>query len=215
MSSSYKLVYFAARGRAEAIRLAFAYGGVDFEDVRMKGPDLMAARAAGSVTPPFSQFPYLEVDGVSIGQSCSILRFVGKRTGLYPSEDVAAAKVDSVVDQIGDAATAAYGVLFSKVSDEEKAAQKEEVMKNKLPALFKGIVNYINASAGPFVFGAEPTIADMALLAFAEGFAKYGMPWTDVAPELKRPIDALLSSPKLAAYFAKREAVEAAEAASA
>ncbi len=32
-----KLVYFQARGRAEAIRLALAYGGIEFEDVRMPG----------------------------------------------------------------------------------------------------------------------------------------------------------------------------------
>lgn len=32
---AYKLVYFPARGRAEMIRLAFAYGGIEFEDVRM------------------------------------------------------------------------------------------------------------------------------------------------------------------------------------
>jgi hypothetical protein len=32
-----RVVYFAARGRAEAIRMTLAAGGVAFEDVRMKG----------------------------------------------------------------------------------------------------------------------------------------------------------------------------------
>jgi hypothetical protein len=42
---SYKLIYFAARGRAEAVRLAFAFAGQEFEDCRMPGPKLMAVRA--------------------------------------------------------------------------------------------------------------------------------------------------------------------------
>lgn len=148
---AYKLVYFPARGRAEMIRLAFAYGGIEFEDVRMvsradmrilrrathdaitwricvpgssrtralvartntctglripcrtrmqPGPQLMAAKAAGTVTPPFGQFPYLEVDGASMGQSYSILRFVAKKAGLVPADEVVAAQAESVQEQV-------------------------------------------------------------------------------------------------------------------
>lgn len=35
MAPHYKLVYFNARGRAEHIRLIFAYAGVEYEDVRI------------------------------------------------------------------------------------------------------------------------------------------------------------------------------------
>lgn len=35
----YKLVYFNARGRAEPIRLIFAYAGQQYEDVRLDGAD--------------------------------------------------------------------------------------------------------------------------------------------------------------------------------
>ena len=34
--ASYKLTYFEARGRAEAIRLLFAQAGVKYEDNRLK-----------------------------------------------------------------------------------------------------------------------------------------------------------------------------------
>ena len=33
--SSYKLTYFAVRARAESTRLAFAFGGVQYEDIRL------------------------------------------------------------------------------------------------------------------------------------------------------------------------------------
>lgn len=35
--SSFKVIYFPARGRAEATRLALAFNGVAFEDVRLPG----------------------------------------------------------------------------------------------------------------------------------------------------------------------------------
>ena len=34
--SSYKLTYFAVRARAESTRLAFAFGGVQYEDIRLE-----------------------------------------------------------------------------------------------------------------------------------------------------------------------------------
>ena len=35
----YKLTYFDLRGRAEATRIAFAYAGVEYEDVRLLWAD--------------------------------------------------------------------------------------------------------------------------------------------------------------------------------
>jgi glutathione S-transferase len=43
----------------------------------------------------------LEVqEGVFIGQSAAIMRYLGKRNGLYPRDDVAAAVVDSIIDEV-------------------------------------------------------------------------------------------------------------------
>jgi hypothetical protein len=42
-----KLIYFDAGGRAEAIRLALYYGGVQFEDVRLTGPEFGQKKAEG------------------------------------------------------------------------------------------------------------------------------------------------------------------------
>jgi glutathione S-transferase len=99
---SYKLYYFQLRGRAEAARMAFAYAGVDFEDIRLPGPTLMAGRADGSIPAPFNQFPVLEVDGVPIAQSYTILRFVAKLSDLYPKDAIQAAIAESIADQAAD-----------------------------------------------------------------------------------------------------------------
>jgi glutathione S-transferase len=51
----------------------------------------------------FGQVPALEVrEGVMLTQSAAILRYVGKKTGLYPADHEAAALVDAVIDQVGD-----------------------------------------------------------------------------------------------------------------
>ena len=50
---------------------------------------------------PFGQLPVLEVEeGVYIAQSAAIMRYIGKKTGLYPSDAVKAALVDSIIDEV-------------------------------------------------------------------------------------------------------------------
>jgi glutathione S-transferase len=52
---------------------------------------------------PFGQVPVLEVaEGTFIGQSAAIMRYLGKRSGLYPSDPIAAAVVDSIIDEEND-----------------------------------------------------------------------------------------------------------------
>ena len=75
---TYRLTYYASPGRADPIRLAFAAAGIAFEDRRLAGDALTSGRDAGTIAAPFGQFPVLEVDGDAIGQSCAILRYVGR-----------------------------------------------------------------------------------------------------------------------------------------
>jgi glutathione S-transferase len=52
---------------------------------------------------PFGQVPVLEVaEGTFIGQSAAIVRYLGKRSGLYPEDPIAAAVVDSIMDEETD-----------------------------------------------------------------------------------------------------------------
>ena len=83
MAPKLKLVYFDARGAAEPARWAFAYGGQDYEDVRV-APDAWPAMKA---TTPFGQLPYLEVDGKPLAQSAAIARFAARKNGLTGKDD--------------------------------------------------------------------------------------------------------------------------------
>lgn len=192
----------------QAIRLAFAFGGIEFEDHRMAGPALMAAKE--QLAPPFGQFPFLHLEnGQKLAQSLTILRYAAKQAGLMPKDDFEAAVAESMVEQINDCAGACYGVIFGPGGEEEKAKGKAAVNAEKLPALLKGVVAHLGQNK--FLGGAEPNVADIILFAFADSFSQYGFDWVAAAPALKSSIEGMRAHPKLQAYLAKREKVEAAE----
>jgi Glutathione S-transferase, N-terminal domain len=95
-----KLFYFDIPGKGEAIRLACAFAGVPLEDVRIPMDDrklFEQMKAEGKLT--FNQLPALQIeDGTLLTQSAAIMRYIGKVGGLYPSDPVAAALVDAVLD---------------------------------------------------------------------------------------------------------------------
>jgi glutathione S-transferase len=49
-------------------------------------------------------------DGTIIGQSAAIMRYIGKKTGLYPTDDALAALVDSIIDHVSKTAYTDYNV---------------------------------------------------------------------------------------------------------
>eukprot|EP00954_Amorphochlora_amoebiformis_P027584 1386353-Amorphochlora_amoeboformis.AAC.2 len=59
-------------------------------------PEFGKAQAAGEFK--FGMVPILKVDDEQISESAAILRFIGKLSGLYPEDPIAALKVDEIVD---------------------------------------------------------------------------------------------------------------------
>ena len=107
-----KLYYFDIPGKAEAIRLLCTYSNLSFEDIRLTRAQFEELRAKNKL--PFGQVPALEVDAKAIlVQSAAIMRYLGKLSGLYPSDPLLAAKVDAVMDEEADLLT---GLSVSKYS---------------------------------------------------------------------------------------------------
>ena len=78
------LTYLDARMLAEPIRLALWVGEVAFEDERISYDEVQKRRAAGAL--PFGQVPVLTVNGQTYSQSAALLRWAGKRAGLFKNE---------------------------------------------------------------------------------------------------------------------------------
>ena len=85
--SKFKLTYFDFDGgRGEPIRITFHAAGVEFEDHRISFEEFMKVRSEMR----FTCAPELEIDDVTVTQSNSMLRYVGKIAGLYPEDDLQA-----------------------------------------------------------------------------------------------------------------------------
>ena len=91
----YKLTYFDLAGRAEITRLLFAAGNIEYEDCRIS----LEQWPEHKNKTPLGQMPTLEiVNQPTLVQSLAIARYIAKEAGLYGSNNLEAAKIDSVVD---------------------------------------------------------------------------------------------------------------------
>ncbi|CAD6209026.1 GSCOCT00003673001.2-RA-CDS [Cotesia congregata] len=96
--SSYKLIYFNARGRAEHIRYIFAHAGVDYIDERVpkeRWPEVKRSM-------PYGMLPVLEIDGKPIAQSNAVGRFLARKYGLAGQNEWESMLCDVLVDTLGD-----------------------------------------------------------------------------------------------------------------
>eukprot|EP00310_Coccolithus_braarudii_P002369 CAMPEP_0183366872 /NCGR_PEP_ID=MMETSP0164_2-20130417/90404_1 /TAXON_ID=221442 /ORGANISM="Coccolithus pelagicus ssp braarudi, Strain PLY182g" /LENGTH=289 /DNA_ID=CAMNT_0025542699 /DNA_START=98 /DNA_END=967 /DNA_ORIENTATION=- len=182
--SGCRLIYFGLPGRGEAIRLALAIGGVDFEDTRVPFP------AWGRVKPttPWGTLPVLELaDGSQLAQARSVLRLVGKCTSLYPADPLLAHRVDELMDALED-----LGVTITNAG---QGLPKEEKETARLTAVSEGGVVYamlakidafIEANgAGGYAVGADMSIA--SILTFTNMGRLVGGVFCGVPPSVCNP----------------------------
>jgi glutathione S-transferase len=144
--------------RAETSRLALHIGGVEFEDVRLGGDEFREKKAAGVF--PYGQLPVLEVDGEMIAQSVAIAKFCGKVSGLYPKDDLEAAKVDELLDAAGQMTSLVNPSLREK-DPEKRAAMREELGKETFPH-WLGLLEK-RMGEGEYLVGDSLTVADLAI----------------------------------------------------
>jgi len=198
MAPSYKLKYFNSRGLGEMSRLIFAYAGVDYEDVRLeRGPQWDEFKPKT----PFGVMPLLEVDGVVIGQSRAIARFLGRQFGLSGKNNLESARCDMLVDQLFDLYVPLRGWHL-----EQDATKKAELLKEFYAGPVTVFLDALQKFLQPngYFVGDGITWADLAL---ANGF------WTltqlnptvlDKYPPIKSFTDRVLNLPKIKAWIDKR-----------
>ena len=82
----------------------------------------------------FGKVPMLEIDGLQLVESKSIMRYLALKHGMHPTDPVNNYKVNSLVDRYVDFEGAFYKAFFTK--EEEKAqAFKDFHEKEVLPTL--------------------------------------------------------------------------------
>jgi len=154
--SKFKLTYFDFDGgRGEPIRIAFHAAGIDFEDHRIPFAEFMETR--GDMR--FTCAPVLEVDGVTVTQSNSMLRYVGKMAGLYPKDDMQALYCDEAMDAVEDML---HQIVqsFGLEGDELRAA-REKLADGWISVFVKGLAEILQRAGGEYFADNRLTVADL------------------------------------------------------
>lgn len=198
-----RLTYFDSPGRAEPLRIALHIAGIPFEDRRVKFPEFAALKA----TLPLGSLPVLEVDGRAMAQTGAMLRYAAHLGGakLYPTDPWAAFVVDSVIDTFND--TVSHALMPSLFERElsKKIEMRKAVLAGPLGASLRYVEGLLNDSAGPFLTGADLTIADIILgltvQQYRAGvFDGLGPDVLEPYPKLRALGDAYAAHPGVVAY---------------
>ena len=217
------LKYFPIMGAAERVRLALWLGEIEFEDVRV--PPVNWAELKGQT--PFGQLPVMSIDeGPYIAQSNAMLQYIGTLAPqLCPAEQFL--KVQEAIGLVDDFERAfrpcigialepeklGYGItpatsLLVKDSPELSEtikALREAFLLNELPKYCGFFSGMIENSEGPFLCGAEPTLADCCL---APALERYTLGYIDHVPKealdaypaMKLYLEAFKALPQVGAY---------------
>ena len=96
MESKPKLHYYDLWARAEPIRLLLSHLKIEYEDVLHPLPPLSEEVKAKF---EFGKAPMLEIDGMQLVESKSILRYIALKHGLHPMDPLNNYKVNSLIDR--------------------------------------------------------------------------------------------------------------------
>ena len=192
----------------------FAIKNVDYVDYRMGAIEFgfkKFIRKDPTLDCNLGRLPILEVDGVRIAQSKTIERFVAKQLGLMGSSPIEEALVDAVCEHQRDVREA-YGVVDA-LPKAGKAEKYKQWFDNDFPALLAKVEAALPKGPGPWLVGAQLTLADVAWFGFLLDYLDGGG-WAGekeavasalpAVPRIKAAVDAVQATPEVAAYLAKR-----------
>ena len=192
-------------GRAEPVRIAFHAAGIEFEDVRISFPEFMEMRKGLR----FNCVPVLETNGQAVTQSNAMCRFVGKKAGLYPDDDLQALYCDEAMGAIEDLLHSMVQT-FGLEGDELKAA-REKLAGGWLTVFLTGLGELLDRG-GDYFADNRLTVADLKV----SGITRWLMSGqldhipTDiverVAPTLIPHEQKVATDPIVVAYYESRKA---------
>ena len=203
--TNYKLTYFDFDGgRGEPVRIAFHHGGIDFDDDRISFPEFAEMR--GSTR--FSSVPTMEIDGTVVTQTNAMLRYVGRKVGLYPEDELQAFYCDEAMEAIEDLLHRIV-TTFGLEGDELKAA-REELATGWLTIFIKGLDELLARGGGEYFADGRLTVADLKVFMQTRSLANGTLDHvaTDIvdqiAPALAKHRDRIAADPIVTEYYSER-----------
>lgn len=172
-----KLNYFDIRGLAEVSRLLFAGSKVDYEDFRypltfgtpgdfstIQRAEFEAAKEKGEFDSALGKVPVLEYQGVKVGQSKAIERFIARKVGMMGSSEIEEFQIDSLACHVIDIKDAYKAAKEAGKDDKEAAMTKwfGETLPEKLALVEKSLPD----APGPWLVGNKMSYADVTYYYF-------------------------------------------------
>ena len=161
MSGAPELHYFDfdRGGRAFALRAAFHAVKQEYKDVRFQFPEFQEMKKQGKYV---AGLPILKLpSGKEVTQSAAILRYIGKMGGLYPADLETALICDSAIDTVQD--------IMAKTPTHDDANEKKRLREEYAAGKMKNYCKVLEDTVvGPYVAGAEFSIADLKLFFFTD-----------------------------------------------
>ncbi|KAK3275209.1 hypothetical protein CYMTET_16648 [Cymbomonas tetramitiformis] len=165
MSSDDKplMYYWPARGRGQQVRLVFAEAGIDFTDETFVMGDEESKLSffekckglGGNLT---TNIPMVYIDGKYITQSSAVIRYLGRKYGLYPSDGDSAYQVDMLLAAAEDLRSANYKPLPMFGGGEK---EKEIHITEVLPKHLANFVRLLEDRA--YFLGPTLCLADLSI----------------------------------------------------
>ena len=203
--STYKLTYFDFDGgRGEPVRIAMHAAGIEFEDVRWSFPEFGQRR--GSLR--FGALPILEIDGVVVTQSNAHCRYIGKKAGLYPKDDLQALWCDEAMGATEDISHQ-IGQTFGLEGDALRTA-REALVSGRLTTFLRGMSEILERGGDKYIADKRLTVGDLKVYFTLRWIASGSLDHVPadlvekVAPNLSRYMARIAKEPIVEAYYASR-----------
>jgi len=199
--SSYKLSYLPLRARAEATRLVLAYGSVEYEDVVIPLSEWSNYKYDRSIN-HFEQLPSLLLpSGKLISQSGSIVRYLAKIIGVYPSDIESAAEAEMVYELSQDM-TDINLVLNWFEKDSANFNDKHASYFAAFPGRMSAAQDILNDKK--FFGGDSPHFGDFGLFHAVDVSLTVHPSCLDNFPAMKSWYDRIVQIPRISTYLQQR-----------
>ena len=205
---TYRLIYFPIEGRAELTRLLFRYSGVEFEDYGLPRENWPTLKQDPKIK--FGQVPILEISGKPVAQSSAIVRYLSQKFGYLPTDPDAALPIEElyafITSDLGDKNSTANVIK----DPEAQEAYRKDYFENQLPRRLAYLERILEGNTTGFLVGDKITLADFALIDFAQkvlynkNFGDRAKPTLEKLPNLTGYLQKRFGDPKYKAYLEKK-----------
>jgi len=160
-----KLYYFNGKGKNYPIKVLFACGNVDFEDVKFDPSEFSKYKKEM----PMGQVPFVEYKKQKLCQSVACAEFAAEMSGLTPKDAWQKSKVTEMIFSCDDVYQKCRETYMKEASVKKEGRQK--ACKESFPMYFQGIDKMIGDNSNPgFCVGSKLTAADVFVFCMVDQF---------------------------------------------